>query len=141
MRYYETIFITHPDLTDEDYQAALTRSREVIEKENGVFVKFQEWGKQRLAYSIKKQDKGSYVLVNYCGQGNVSTELERILKLDDRILKAMTVKLEDEADPEELLRREQEAKSGSAAPAEESSSEETEDDSGHTEGTEEEANA
>jgi len=141
MKYYETIFIAHPDLTEEEYKAALARSREVIEKQNGVFVKFQEWGKQRLAYSIKKQDKGSYVLVNYCGQGGVSAELERILKLDDRILKAMTVKLEDSVDPEELLRKEEEAQNRNAAPAEEPSNESQEADSGSTESKEEESNA
>lgn len=115
MRYYETIFIVNPDLSDDDYQAVLSKAGEVIEKQKGVVVKVHEWGKQKLAYPIKKYPKGSYVVLNYCGNSGVSTELERALRLDERILKHLTVKLEDQADPEELLRQE-EAKAASKAP-------------------------
>ena len=105
MRQYETICIVNPDLAEEDYQAALTKSKELIEKQKGVVVKVQEWGKQKLAYLVKKYDKGSYVVFNYCGDAGVSAELERNLKLDDNILKFQTVKLADKADPEELLQK------------------------------------
>jgi small subunit ribosomal protein S6 len=119
MRQYETICIVNPDLADEDYKAALAKSRELIEKQKGVIVKVQEWGKQRLAYLVKNYDKGSYVIFNYCGNSGVSAELERNLKLDDRFLKFMTVKLEDQVDPEALLQKEREAQEQSSPPAEE----------------------
>lgn len=140
MRYYETIFIANPDLSDEEYQSVLTRTREVIEKHNGVFVKSQEWGKQRLAYPIKKQDKGSYVLMNYCGEGGTSSQLERLLKMDERILKSMTVKLADAVDPEELLQKEKEAQDKSATTEEEPSEMEPEAESGDAGSMEEETN-
>jgi len=140
MKYYETIFIVDPDLSDEDYQAALTKSNEVIEKQKGVVVKVQEWGKQRLAYPIQRKEKGSYVVVNYCGDGGTSAELERLLKLDDRILKAMTVKLEESVDPEELLRQEKEAQEKSASPGEGASEEAQEGESENAESTEGESN-
>ncbi|MFO7785797.1 MAG: 30S ribosomal protein S6 [Thermodesulfobacteriota bacterium] len=140
MRYYETIFIANPDLSDEEYQAVLTRTREVIEKHKGVFVKLQEWGKQRLAYPIKRQDKGTYVLLNYCGEGGTSLELERFLKLDERVLKSMTVKLEDAVDPEELLRKEMEAQEKPAPAGEDASDKEQEDNYSNTESTEGESN-
>lgn len=108
MKHYETVCILNPDLADEDYQAALSKSREVIEKQKGVVVKVEEWGKQKLAYLVKKYDKGSYVVFNYCGDAGVSAELERTLRLDDRFIKYMTVKLEDKVDPEALLHQEQE---------------------------------
>jgi small subunit ribosomal protein S6 len=140
MRYYETIFIADPDLSDEDYQSALAKSNDAIEKQKGVVVKVQEWGKQRLAYPIKKKEKGTYVVVNYCGDGGVSAELERVLKLDDRILKAMTVKLEENVDPEELLRQEREAREKSAASGEGASEEAEEGESEQAESTEGESN-
>ncbi len=140
MRYYETIFIVNPDLNDEDYQAALARSREVIEKQKGVVVKVQEWGKQRLAYPIQKKERGSYILVNYCGDAGTSAELERILKLDDRILKSMTVKLEDKADPEALLQQEREVQEKHASAGEEVAEKAQEAETGDTESTEGESN-
>lgn len=140
MRYYETIFIVNPDLSGEEYQAVLTRAKEVIERQKGVFVKLQEWGKQRLAYPIKKQERGTYVLFNYCGEGRTSSELERLLKLDERVLKSMTIKLEDAVDPEELLRKEMEAQTEQAPAGEETSDQEPEGQSDNTESTEGESN-
>jgi small subunit ribosomal protein S6 len=140
MRHYETIFIVDPDLSDEDYQAALAKSNEAIEKQKGVVVKVQEWGKQRLAYPIKRKEKGSYVVVDYCGDGGTSAELERLLKLDDRILKAMTVKLEESVDPEELLLQEKEAQEKSASSGEGASEEGQESESETAESTEGESN-
>ncbi len=140
MKYYETIFIVDPDLSDEEYQAALAKSNEVIEKQKGVIVKVREWGKQRLAYPIQRKEKGSYVVVNYCGEGGTSAELERQLKLDDRVLKAMTVKLEESVDPEELLRQEKESQEKSASPGEGASEEAQEGESENAESTEGESN-
>ncbi|MFH1479919.1 MAG: 30S ribosomal protein S6 [Pseudomonadota bacterium] len=110
MRHYETIYIIHPNLADEDYKAAITKFNERVEKQKGVVIKTEEWGKQRLAYLIKKVDKGSYVLMNYCGLPGLSQELERELKLDDRVLKYQTVKLADKVDPEALIMKEEEAR-------------------------------
>jgi len=65
-------------------------------------IKVDEWGKKFLAYDVKKFDKGFYVLLNYCGEPNLISELRRDFKLDDRILKYQTIKLSDKADPEAL---------------------------------------
>lgn len=113
MRRYETIYIVDPTIKDEDHQEVIKKFQNLIEKEKGVFIKVNEWGKQRLAYEIKNFDKGSYILMDYCGDSGITAKLERDLKLDDRILKYQTVKLADEVDPQELMREEQEAKKGS----------------------------
>ncbi len=115
MRQYETLYIVNPELDEENYRAVVDKFRELIEKENGVVVKLEEWGKQRLAYPVKKFDQGAYVLINYCGGSNITAELERDLKLDDRVLKYQTVKLADDADPQALLQKEEEAKKETAA--------------------------
>jgi small subunit ribosomal protein S6 len=110
MRHYETIFIVNPTLADEVCKEVIDRFKNVIEKQKGVIVKAEEWGQQRLAYEVKKFDKGFYVLLNYCAGSGVTSELERELKLDDRILKFQTVKLGDDVDPEELILKEKEAR-------------------------------
>jgi small subunit ribosomal protein S6 len=114
MRHYETLYIVNPELDEENYRAVVDKFRDLIEKENGVVVKLEEWGKQRLAYLVKKFDQGAYVLINYCGGSNMTAELQRDLKLDDRVLNYQTVKLADHADPEALLQKEEEARKETA---------------------------
>jgi len=102
MRLYETLYLVNPDLADEDYRGVVDKFNTLIEKNNGVLIKVDEWGKKFLAYDVKKFDKGFYVLLNYCGEPNLISELRRDFKLDDRILKYQTIKLSDKADPEAL---------------------------------------
>jgi small subunit ribosomal protein S6 len=67
-------------------------------------------GIQGSAYNVKKFDKGAYVLFNYCGDAGVTSEFERDLKLDDRVLKYQTVKLAEDVDPQSLMTKEKEGK-------------------------------
>ena len=115
MRHYETIFIINPDISEEDYRETYQKFSKFIETRNAVVIKSTEWGKQKLAYNIKKYDKGSYCYIGYCADAGVTAEFERALKLDDRVLKFQTVKLSDKADPEELLQKERDAEKGTAA--------------------------
>jgi small subunit ribosomal protein S6 len=123
MRHYETLYIVKPELDDENYKAVVDKFRDLIEKQKGVIVKLEEWGKQRLAYQVKKFDQGAYVLMDYCGGSGVTAELERDLKLDDRILKYQTVKLADDVDPQALVNKEEEAKKETAAKQEQAQEE------------------
>ena len=112
MRHYETIYIVDPNLSDEEYGDVTKKFNNLIEKQKGVIIKTDEWGAQKLAYRVKKFDKGSYVLVDYCAEPGITSVIERDLKLDDRILKYQTVKLADKADPQELILKEKEDKKG-----------------------------
>jgi small subunit ribosomal protein S6 len=116
MRHYETIYIVDPNLGDEEYRELTGKFNSLIENQKGVVIKTKEWGKQRLAYVVKKFNYGFYVLIDFCADPGVTSELERSLKLDDRILKYQTVKISDRADPEELLLKEREAKKEVAVP-------------------------
>ena len=102
MRYYETLYIINPNLSDEENNAVIAKFNDLVEKNKGVVISVDEWGKRTLAYEIKKFNKGCYVLLNYCGEGSIISELERGMKLDERILQYQTVKLSDSVDPEEL---------------------------------------
>jgi small subunit ribosomal protein S6 len=118
MRYYETIFIVHPNLSEEEYKEVLRKFTNLVEKLKGVLVKVDEWGNQRLAYKVRKCDRGYYVLMEYCSASALIPEMEREMKLDDRVLKFQSVKLADEADPEELILKAQGSKKPESAEAE-----------------------
>jgi small subunit ribosomal protein S6 len=115
MRHYETIYITNPTLSDEGYKEVLAKFNGIVEREKGVIIKVDEWGKQKLAYLLKKFDRGSYILVEYCGDPGMTKEFERELKLDDRILKFQTVKLGDQVNPEDLIIKDEKVEETSPA--------------------------
>jgi small subunit ribosomal protein S6 len=117
MRHYETIYIANPNLTQDEYREVLDRYTGFIERNKGVLIKTEEWGIQRLAYEVKKFDKGGYVLVDYCGNPGLSANLERDLSLDDRILKFQTIKIAHEVDPQTLLQKQEEKAVKQQAPA------------------------
>lgn len=102
MRYYETLYIINPDLSEEQYRDVVAKMNAVVEREKGVIIRVEEWGKRTLAYQVKKFDKGSYVLLQYCGEPGIVEELKREMALDDRVIRYQTVKLSDHADPEAL---------------------------------------
>ncbi len=99
MRKYETFFIMDPDLPDEMNQAADERVKGVVASQGGTVLSYEPWGKNKLAYPVKKRTRGLYVLMAYTGGPALVAELERIMRLDERILKFITVKLDDRFDP------------------------------------------
>ena len=103
MRRYETIYIANPNLDDEALKEVVTKFSDLIKKQKGSIIKIDEWGKRKMAYEVKRFDKGHYVLLDFCGLPEMVMELERNLKLDDRILKYSTVKIDEDVDPAELI--------------------------------------
>ncbi|MBN1843195.1 MAG: 30S ribosomal protein S6 [Deltaproteobacteria bacterium] len=102
VRRYETTVIVNPALSQEERQSVLDKLTNLISDAQGLLVKFDEWGEKRLAYEIKKETRGYYVLTEFCGGGSLVKELERNLRLDDRALKYMTVCIDKEVDPERV---------------------------------------
>jgi len=102
MKRYETIYVANPNLEDDALEEIVAKFSDIIEKKKGSIVKIDDWGKRKLAYEVKRFDKGHYVLLDFCGFPEVLTELERNLKLDDRILKYMTVKIADDFEPTDI---------------------------------------
>jgi small subunit ribosomal protein S6 len=117
MRRYETVFIANSELTDEDRQSLIDKIHGLLPEGQAVLVKLDEWGNKRLAYEVKKQTRGYYVLMDYCGDGVLVKELERNMRLDDRILKYMTV-LKDPTVDMEAIKAEIEAAKAQASQAE-----------------------
>ncbi len=102
MRRYETIYIMPADLPDADLNDAVEKFTKILAATKGVIVKLEKWGKKRLAYKIKKQGRGFYVFMDFAGGSETVRELERNLKIDDRVLKFMTVVTAQNVDPEAL---------------------------------------
>jgi len=117
MRRYETIAIIDPDLSDEERAGVLERTTNLIPKEGGFLIMKDEWGNRKLAYEIKKKVRGYYFRIDYCGVGSLVDEMERFFRIDDRVLKFMTVLLEKDADVENIKEEMSKAKSEAEAKA------------------------
>ncbi len=94
MRRYETIFIADPDLQEDARKNLFDKYKNLLVQEKGILVDFDDWGNRKLAYPIKKKARGHYVCMTYGGTGVLVTELERNFRLDDKMMKFMTVLLE-----------------------------------------------
>jgi small subunit ribosomal protein S6 len=117
MRRYETIFIIDPDLSDEDRTSLFEKINPLFAQLDGFLVATNEWGVQKLAYEIKKKVRGYYVLLDYCGAGPLVNEIERIFRIDDRVLKYMTLIIEQEVDVKRLKEELAQAKAQAEAQA------------------------
>ncbi|MCX7817440.1 MAG: 30S ribosomal protein S6 [Syntrophales bacterium] len=98
MRRYETVFVINADLSDEEIQNIIDNYIGIIQEKKGVPINVERWGRKKLAYEIRKHLRGYYVLLDYAGQPIVPKELERNFKIDERILRFITVRTEDRFD-------------------------------------------
>ncbi|HVO66845.1 MAG TPA: 30S ribosomal protein S6 [Syntrophales bacterium] len=98
MKRYETLFIVQVDLPDDELNSLIERYETIVTSFKGVIVKIEKWGKRKLAYEIKKQTNGFYVMIDFVGKRAVIEELERNFKIDDKILKFMTIMKDDKPD-------------------------------------------
>lgn len=95
MREYELVYITKPDLEEEELERIATRSTDMIVRGPGHVLHKEVWGKKKMAYEIQKFSKGQYFLLAFLGGPEIVTEIERSLRLDDAVLRYMTVKIKD----------------------------------------------
>lgn len=95
MRRYETIAILKPTLAEDDLKAVVDRSTSIIEGLAGSMIKLDHWGLKKLAYLIGKEQQGYYLYLQYAGTPEAVNELERIYRIDDRVMKYLTVKLQE----------------------------------------------
>jgi small subunit ribosomal protein S6 len=99
IREYELTFILRPDIQAADKTRVIDRVKSVLEEQfNGEIRRVEEWGKRLLAYPIDKQAYGHYVYVRHAARPDAVAEIERILRLNDQVLKFLTVKLESGVD-------------------------------------------
>ena len=102
MRYYETLFIINPDLAEDEITAVVEKFTGILTDAGAMMVKVDPWGRRRLAYEVKKFTKGFYVLMEYGAEPAAVAEMERIFKIDEQVIRYLTVKKSDEFDAEEV---------------------------------------
>jgi small subunit ribosomal protein S6 len=102
MNRYETIFIINPDLGEDEVQNVVAKFTGIIGSQDGVQLKLEDWGRRRLAYKIEKFSQGYYILADFAGMPAGVAELERNLKIDDRIIRFLSVKTGENVNVEAL---------------------------------------
>lgn len=100
MREYETVVITKADLPESHQKQINDRARSIIEKHEGRLFYARSMGKRTLAYPISKQTKGLYTCLDYVARGSSIGELERSMRLDENVLRFLTVVKNEEVDVE-----------------------------------------
>jgi len=95
MKKYETIFILNPDLDEEQTQSTIEKVKGIITQTNGEILKVEDWGKRKLAYLVKKKEKGHYVLIHFLGSPALLSELERNYRVMDAVIKYQSVRLDE----------------------------------------------
>jgi len=107
VREYETTFIVQPEISDEGIQALCARLEGILEKRGATKLFYDDMGRRRLAYEIRKFQKGQYLTLFYLDDGKAVPELERALRHDDSVLRFLTVLANEEV--EDVEARQQEA--------------------------------
>jgi len=95
MRRYETIVIVRPGAGETEFSSLSDKVTGTIENFGGLIVRTDRWGLKKLAYPIKKEAQGDFLYVEYAGLPDGVKEMERLIRIDDRVLKFMTVKTQD----------------------------------------------
>jgi small subunit ribosomal protein S6 len=104
MRHYETTFILRPNLGEDQFTEIIDRTCTIITDDGGTIINTDRWGMKRLAYEIKKDVQGYYVNLNYAAPGKTVSEIERIFRIDDRLLRYLTIKLAESIDQEAITK-------------------------------------
>ena len=95
MKAYELLFFVAPTISDEDRVAVMKRIETTIAEGAGKVDNVDEWGKRKLAYEINGLTYGDYTLVNFHADPQNVAELDRVLRINDAVVRHMIVKRED----------------------------------------------
>lgn len=102
MRRYETIYILRPNLGEEAITTIIDNANSIITGEGGSIIYLDRWGMRKFAYQIKKETQGIYIFCDYATTPSAVLEMERKFRIDDAVLKYMTIKLADHITAEKI---------------------------------------
>lgn len=111
-RVYEVMYIVAPETADEDVTKLNDTITQVIEKEGGTVANTDNMGRRRLAYPINKKTEGHYVLMEVEGSGKEILELERRMRVNDAIIRFITVRVDEDRKTAEKHKAKREARHG-----------------------------
>jgi small subunit ribosomal protein S6 len=109
MREYETVYLLKPDLPPDQLSAIKDKFTHVIAEAKGHLLSQGDWGKRKLAYDVQKNHHGHYIYLRYLGPEGLVGQFERLLGIEDSVMKFLTVRLSDEVNVQERLAKKEEA--------------------------------
>jgi len=123
MNCYETLFVVKPTLTEEETAAQIAKIKDVLTKVEAELLATDDMGMRKLAYPVEKNDRGYYTILFYKANGDAIAEIERNLKINEDIIKFLTVKYSNE---KELAQFDKQVAAANRSKAEEPAKEEEE---------------
>ena len=99
---YETVYVSRADLSDDIQTEVLNKLLTTINTKGGEVLVEEKWGRRKLAYQINKQSYANYVLLDYVGPAELPAELERIIRLDDRFMRFLTVRIDEDINVDDV---------------------------------------
>ena len=103
MAFYESVVITRPELTESQVENLTKELIEIITSEKGKVQSTENWGLRSLAYKINKNKKGHYFLINIDCNPSVISEYERQMRINEDILRFLTIKIDHISDKPSIL--------------------------------------
>ncbi len=103
LREYETIYILKPDIADDAMSTVQDRLSDVMDKQGAKVLRFNVWGKKKLAFEVDKNPKGVYVQLSFLAQPDAIREIERNLRLIEPVMRYQTIKVAEQVDVERRL--------------------------------------
>lgn len=91
---YELLYIVDTSLEEEQRKELIERFNALIESNEGKVEKVEEWGKRRLAYLVDDKPEGYYVLVQFSAKPEFPRELERVMQIDDKVMRYLITRVE-----------------------------------------------
>jgi small subunit ribosomal protein S6 len=95
-RTYELVYVVSPDATDEQVADLHTQVDAIVQRMNGLIEKTDNWGRRKLAYEIGRHKEGTYVLEVIKGDGDLMKEIDRRLRVNDLVIRHLTVRVDEE---------------------------------------------
>ncbi len=96
MNKYEILYIIHPDLTEEAMTEEAEKYKAMIEADGGEVSNLEKWGKRKLAYEVKKQREGYYVLMNVVAKPETVNNLDRVFKISETVIRQLILREDEE---------------------------------------------
>jgi small subunit ribosomal protein S6 len=108
MPLYETIFIARQDVSTPQVEVLTKTFSDLVTAQGGAVKKTEQWGLRNLAYRINKNKKGHYVMFNLDASPEAIAEVERNMKLNEDVLRFMTIRVEEhETEQSAILRKDE----------------------------------
>jgi len=90
---YETTFIVRPEAMDDEVTRLRNRFEGIVTDRGGQLMVFEDWGRRKLAYNIDRHEHGRYFYLNYLATAEAPAEIERITRIEDNVVRYLTVRL------------------------------------------------